>query len=181
MFADLFSKFEKALNSDMKTEVQDALDGVKKAEAKYQAQKIKKYFVFALGLIIGLILGIKIPSIVNMLTHSSYSRVSLDNIMQTLLGKFHINQSMTDEILIVAYEYNSQEPRFFSKYFSKMEPKIYDVPVGNATGASSAAPTFFDPKVQKDGYGFIEMQIDGGIICNNPSLYAYEMAKNFHG
>lgn len=37
MFSDLFEKFEKALNSNMKTEVQDALDGVRKAEAKYQA------------------------------------------------------------------------------------------------------------------------------------------------
>ena len=25
------------------------------------------------------------------------------------------------------------------------------------------------------------MQIDGGVICNNPSLYAYELAKDFHG
>jgi patatin-like phospholipase/acyl hydrolase len=98
-------------------------------------------------LVVGLILGIKIPALVNMLTHSSYSRASLDNIMQTLLGKYHIEQSLSDEVLIVAYDYNSQEPRFFSKYFAHMEPNIYDVPVGNATGASSAAPTFFDPKV----------------------------------
>ena len=81
----------------------------------------------------------------------------------------------------MAYDYNSQEPRFFSKYFSHNDPLIYDVPVGNATGASAAAPTFFDPKVNKDGYGFTEMQIDGGIICNNPALYAYELAKNYRG
>jgi patatin-like phospholipase/acyl hydrolase len=24
------------------------------------------------------------------------------------------------------------------------------------------------------------MQIDGGVICNNPALYAYHFAKNFH-
>ena len=53
------------------------------------------------------------------------------------------------------------------------------MPVGNATGASSAAPTYFDPKVQTNGYGMTELQIDGGIICNNPALYAYELAKNF--
>ena len=52
------------------------------------------------------------------------------------------------------------------------------MPVGNATGASSAAPTFFDPKVQVNGYGIQELQIDGGIICNNPALYAYKIAKD---
>lgn len=57
---------------------------------------------------------------------------------------------------------------------------MYNVPVGNATGASSAAPTFFDPKVNIDGYGFTELLIDGGIICNNPAFYAYELAKDFH-
>jgi len=25
-----------------------------------------------------------------------------------------------------------------------------------------------------------ELQIDGGVICNNPGLYAYYMAKEFH-
>ena len=54
------------------------------------------------------------------------------------------------------------------------------MPVGNATGASSAAPTFFDPKVQINGYGMTELQIDGGIICNNPALYAYQMARVFN-
>jgi len=77
--------------------------------------------------------------------------------MQTLLGKYKIDEVLSDEVLIVAYDYNSQEPRFFSKYFSFLDPLIYDVPVGNATGASSAAPTFFDPKVNKDGFGFTEM------------------------
>mmetsp|Transcript_12911 Transcript_12911/g.20010 ORF Transcript_12911/g.20010 Transcript_12911/m.20010 type:complete len:97 (-) Transcript_12911:341-631(-) len=96
--------------------------------------------------------------------------------MKNLLGHYNIDEVLTDEILIVAYDYNSQEPRFFSKYFSREDSAIYDVPVGNATGASSAAPTFFDPKQQLNGYGITELQIDGGIICNNPSLYAHQIA-----
>lgn len=93
--------------------------------------------------------------------------------MQELLGDAHINDAITDELLVVAYDYNSQQPRFFSKYFSNEDAGIYDVPIGNATGASSAAPTYFDPKVQTNLYGLTEMQIDGGIICNNPAFYAY--------
>ena len=67
--------------------------------------------------------------------------------MQDLLGSYNIKDVLSDEILIVAYDYNSQEPRFYSKYFSQVDSAIYDIPVGNATGASSAAPTFFDPKL----------------------------------
>jgi len=48
--------------------------------------------------------------------------------------------------------------------------------MSDATGASSAAPTFFTPKIQKNGYGLTEYQIDGGVICNNPALYAYNIA-----
>lgn len=93
--------------------------------------------------------------------------------MQSYLGAANIKDAISDEVLVVAYDYNSQQPRFFSKYFSNEDSGIYDVPIGNATGASSAAPTYFDPKVQKNAYGLTEMQIDGGIICNNPALYAY--------
>jgi patatin-like phospholipase/acyl hydrolase len=100
--------------------------------------------------------------------------------MTNLLGDYSIKDVLSEEVLIVAYDYNSQEPRFYSKYNSRLDPKIYDVKIGEATGASSAAPTFFDPKLHIDGYGFTELEIDGGIICNNPALYAYEIAKNFH-
>jgi len=100
--------------------------------------------------------------------------------MERLLGKYHVSEALSDEVMIVAYDYNSQEPRFFSKFFSDKDPNIYDVTFGNATGASSAAPTFFDAKQQVDGYGFVELQIDGGIICNDPAMYAYQMARDFY-
>jgi len=55
--------------------------------------------------------------------------------------------------------------------------KKRDLSLGTATGASSAAPTFFDPKTHINSFKMKEMQIDGGIICNNPALYAYEFAR----
>jgi len=60
-------------------------------------------------------------------------------------------------LLIVAYDYNSQEPRFFSKYFSRENPGIYDVPLDEATGASSAAPIYFDPKTHQNSFGLTEI------------------------
>jgi len=97
--------------------------------------------------------------------------------MKDYLGAKFVSDFYTNEALITAFDYNSLEPRFFSKYFANMNPEIYNVTIGDSTGASSAAPTYFDPKRTKNAYGFTELQVDGGIICNNPSLYAYQLAK----
>ena len=53
--------------------------------------------------------------------------------MSDYLGHASFSQILTDETLIVSYDYNSQQPRFYSKYFSKINPKIYDVKICNAT------------------------------------------------
>ena len=132
------------------------------------------------GALLGLYLGFKLPGLAQMVLNSKYSRKSLDDIMLKLVGKSRIEDALSEEVLIVAYDYNTQEPRFFSKYYASVDPSIYNVTFNEATGASSAAPTFFDPKVRDDGYGFSELLIDGGVICNDPAMYAYQMAKNFH-
>ena len=77
--------------------------------------------------------------------------------MEECLGEAQITDAITDEMIIVAHDYNSQEPRFFSKYYANLDPYIYQVPIGNATGASSAAPTFFTPKVQENKYAITEL------------------------
>ena len=63
---------------------------------------------------------------------------------------------MTNETLVVAYDYNSEQPRFYSKYFSLTNPKIYAKQLSDATKASSAAPTYFDPATNTNGYGLTE-------------------------
>jgi patatin-like phospholipase/acyl hydrolase len=111
--------------------------------------------VFGFAVVLGYYLGTKLPAAYVKLTHADYNRYYLDNSMNATFGEFKISEVISDEMLIVAYDYNSEEPRFFSKYFAMLDPFIYDVPVGNATSASAAAPTFFDPKVIKDGFGFV--------------------------
>jgi hypothetical protein len=66
--------------------------------------------------------------------------------MDELIGRKNVSAAMTDELLIVAYDYNSKQPRFYSKQFSKMDAGIYDVQMSKATGGSSAAPVFFEPQ-----------------------------------
>ena len=66
--------------------------------------------------------------------------------MDTLIGTKNMSAAMPDELLVVAYDYNSKQPRFYSKHFSQMDEGIYDVPMSLATGGSSAAPIFFEPQ-----------------------------------
>lgn len=78
---------------------------------------------------------------------SSYDRKGVEEICKKKFGDVMISQAITDEVMIVAYEYNSHEPRLFTKYTAKVDPDNYNVTLSNAAEASSAAPVYFDPKV----------------------------------
>lgn len=88
-----------------------------------------------------------------------------------------ITETLGDEVVIVAYDYNGRQPRFFSKYFAAMNPGVYDTMIRVAVGGSAAAPTYFDPMTYIDHYNITERLIDGGVIANNPSNYAYNIAR----
>lgn len=64
---------------------------------------------------------------------------------------------------------------------ANIEPNRFEVLTSNATGSSSAAPGFFEPQKILNGYGQMELLIDGGIIANNPALLAYMSAKHILG
>lgn len=96
------------------------------------------------------------------------------------IGNATFDDVLTSEILIPSYDYNSNTPRFFSKKFRELDPGRYDVPLRIAVGGSSSAPAFFDPEPWVDKFGVQSMMVDGGIICNDPALYAYILARNFH-
>ena len=49
--------------------------------------------------------------------------------------------------------------------------------IADATGASSSVPGAFKPKELRDGFYTKNYLIDGGLIANNPGLYAYFITK----
>jgi len=82
------------------------------------------------------------------------------------------------DAMIMSYEFNNEEPRFFSKIMAKSDPLLYDVALSDAVGGSSAAPGYFDPKTYYNKVlKFKQYFIDGAIICNNPAMYAFEFAQ----
>lgn len=114
--------------------------------------------------------------IVNKLGLSFYNRDGLDELLEKYFQDLDFNDILSKELLITSYEYNSKSPRFFSRAFKAIEP-IYDVLLKEAVGGSSSAPLYFDPlKMENTVFNITYNLIDGGIICNNPSLYAYIIA-----
>ena len=46
-----------------------------------------------------------------------------------------------------------------------------------AVAGSSSAPVYFDPNIRTDEYDIDHFEIDGAVVANNPSYYAFYMAK----
>ena len=85
-----------------------------------------------------------------------------------MYGTTMLNEAITTEVMLVAYDYNAQQPRLFTKGNAIKHPELYNLQFKDAAEASAAAPIYFAPKVVGN-----QTLVDGGIIANNPSLYAY--------
>ena len=78
---------------------------------------------------------------------------------------------------MTTFDYNSMTPRFYSKYFIDIDHGNYNLPIRDAASASASAPVAFSPLIRKNEFDITEAFIDGGVICNNPALYAYDIAR----
>jgi patatin-like phospholipase/acyl hydrolase len=76
------------------------------------------------------------------------------------------------EVVIVSYSVSKQESRLYSKHMAKLNPAVYDLGLYDVAIATSSAPAFWEvvPTILPDGSE--EINIDGGVVQNNPSMYA---------
>ena len=75
--------------------------------------------------------------------------------------------------MIIAYSYNDNQPRFYSKYFKAYNSSLYDVTFATASKAALSTPAYFDSYSHVNGLGVNELLIDGTVIATNPSMYAF--------
>lgn len=125
-------------------------------------------------------IGYFLPTFIYYLANSSYNREAIDGILSDYFSHANMSDTLADEALIVAYSYNSYQPRFYSKYEAKNDKLVYNIQMDIIAGATSAAPGYFDPKIFKNGKGETEVLVDGGIIANNPSMYAFIYASELN-
>jgi patatin-like phospholipase/acyl hydrolase len=145
------------------------------------ANRFKKWFVLGFGVIFSAGIAFGFTKFSSLVSHALYDRSGLEEGTMKYFQDRTFDDIAVDELMINAYAYNSQQPRFYSRYFKHTKKGTHDVKLRVAMGGSGAAPIYFDPERHEDLYGQTESVIDGGIICNNPELFAYMMAKYLKG
>jgi hypothetical protein len=53
-------------------------------------------------------------------THSSYDRHGIERVCDEMFGTTSIMDALTEEIMIVSYDYNARTPRVFTKYGARL-------------------------------------------------------------
>ena len=96
--------------------------------------------------------------------------------IERLLKKWFSDSKMSDASVpafVVTYDISRGHEYLVSSYGTG------EFPVWEAGRATSAAPTYYAP-LEKVIDGKARMLADGGVIANNPSLYAYAEAKKLY-
>ena len=139
---------------------------------RYRRGKFKKWIWLSVGLIFAVLVGVPTQEFAPMVFNAFYDKSGLKKVTMKELHRnppVYFKDIAVDDLLIPAFEFNQNEPRFYSKWFAEYDPGIYDVELWEAVLSSSSAPIYFDPNTRTNGYGVSAVLIDGGIICNNPS------------
>ncbi|MBP5756559.1 MAG: patatin-like phospholipase family protein, partial [Spirochaetales bacterium] len=95
-----------------------------------------------------------------------YHSSNIQNLCQRWFGA-RLMDSAKVPTMIMAYDLSKGKQKIITSYAEDS-----DCPVWVAARATSAAPTYFSPIEYKG-----ELLVDGGVIANNPALYAYFEAK----
>jgi hypothetical protein len=144
---------------------------------KHRKNVFKRWVVAAVGLVIGVLLAQPAVLLAELAGAPLYSRKGMDDTLEELFGERTFYDLNVEELLAISYEFNSNNPRFFSKYMLDDDPGRYDISLRKAIGGSSSAPLYFNPLTFEDKYGIDSQLVDGGIVSNNPSFYSYIMSK----
>jgi patatin-like phospholipase/acyl hydrolase len=98
-----------------------------KEKAKYKKNYFKMWLCTVIGVIIGAILAPLTLEVWEFSGYSLYDRSGLDELTKVKLGNYTWNDILVDDLMITAYEYNSKQPRFYSKYFNRIDPGFYNL------------------------------------------------------
>lgn len=72
-----------------------------------------------LGLLIGGLLGYILTKLSYRATVATYDRSKYDSYINSMYYQYYFDDILTDELLIISYNLNREEPRLFSKYYAK--------------------------------------------------------------
>ena len=86
---------------------------------------------------------------------------------------------MTNETLVMAYDYNAEEPRFFSRYFMEEYQNKYNktVSVSEALSSAISFPYTIQPKQFELADGTKHTMLDASVIDKGSADFAYYIGR----
>lgn len=113
-----------------------------------------------------------------------YSFENLESILKEKLGEDLMLSDLISPCLVPSYDIENRRAMFFNQ-IEAAKNSHYNFKVWEVARATSAAPTYFEPKQISSQTGNTYNLIDGGVFANNPALCAYvetrEHIKNEDG
>jgi patatin-like phospholipase/acyl hydrolase len=104
---------------------------------------------------------------------AKYPREPLDGILKTLFENIFLHDALKP-VMVPSYSLITNTPTIFKSnrpvYKANQDQSVYLM--SDIAGATTAAPTYFAPKVFTDNLGTAHMEIDGGVFANNPEELA---------
>lgn len=117
-----------------------------------------------------------IGSIVNLIGDEIYSHQGLEEVLMDYLSDNRMSESIKN-VMVTAYDMNNRTTIFMKSW----KPKYKKLLMRNCARATSAAPSYFEPKqmeIKDNQNEKMKTLIDGGVFINNPAMSAYvEMRK----
>lgn len=102
------------------------------------------------------------------LFYSKYERSGIDGLLYNKLGNATLLNTKIP-VTTVSYSLDKDGPRLWSTFKARINDQ-YNFFLRDAAGATSAAPTYFAPKITKTPSKEIYRDVDGGIFANSPTF-----------
>ena len=89
-------------------------------KVNYMGNRFKRWIALSCGVLLGAMLAQPVTSIISSFSTAVYNRKGIDVFLKTHFGDRTYDDIAVDELMINAYAFNAQEPRFYSKYFRRV-------------------------------------------------------------
>ncbi len=111
------------------------------------------------------------------LLDEKYPNTNIEPVLRRYFKDTWLSEAITN-VLITAYEIERRDTFFFKSTKAKHD-KGRNFLMRDAARATSAAPTYFEPKkIPTADLSDYYALVDGGVFANNPAMCAYVEAKN---
>ena len=112
------------LLSGDKKDLQDAEKVLLEKDLEYRERTGRKYITMLLGLFLFAPIGWFSMPLVQLVQNSLYDRTGLEGVTIQQFGNAKITDILTEEVMIVTYDFSNHNPVIFTKYAANKDSKM---------------------------------------------------------